>query len=496
MRFNINNMKTNPTIFRYILFLIFSMAVTYNATAQEVSIELGQGEISLNEAFTITIKVKNDKLRTHNSFPAIPGFSKRGTSSSSSTRIVNGQIDTENSLTQTYAPQKEGTFRLEPFEITINGETVSSSGKTITVGPPRQQNRNSQRQSPFGRDPFQDIFGDGSDEENTEFVEIQDDAFFGLQTDKDEVYVGEGFTATLAFYISQENRAPLSFHDLGSQLGKIVKELKPENAWEENFEIANIQREDVKINGKSYARYKLYQARYYPLNAKPVTFPRVGLKMIKYKVAKRPSFFGRRQEEDFKTYYTKPKTVQVKELPPHPLKEQVSVGDYQLREQLSTNNLETGNSFSYSFSIVGQGNIAAIREPELPPMDSLTLYEPNVSQNTRKDGGTLIGVKQFSYYGIPNEPGVYHLGNYFSWIYFNPRLQNYDTLRSKQVLKVTGESLQDENILTKDPGAFYNRMEYESNALVNLEDEGNMSLFINIFILLILLASAFIIFKK
>lgn len=489
-------MKTINNNFRYILFIIFSLALTFQANAQEVSIELGSGEISLNEAFTITIKVKNDKLRTHNSFPDFPGFSKRGTSSSSSTRIINGQIDTENSLTQTYAPQNEGSFTLKPFEITINGETVRSPGKTVTVGPPRQQSRSRQRQSPFGRDPFQDAFGDDSDEENTEFVEVQDDAFFGLKVDKEEVYVGEGFTATLAFYISQENRAPLSFHDLGSQLGKIVKKLKPENSWEENFEIANIQREDVKINGKTYAQYKLYEARYYPLNAEPVRFPSVGLKMVKYKVAKRPSFFGQRQEEDFKTYYTKPKTIQVKELPPHPLKEKVAVGDYQLREQLSTNKLETGSSFSYSFNIVGQGNIASITEPELPPMDSLTIYEPNVSQNTRKDDGTLVGVKQFSYYGIPNEPGVYNLGNYFNWIYFNPRLQNYDTLHSRQVLTVTGESRQDENILTKDPGAFYNRIEYESNTLTNLQDEGQLKFFVHIFILLLLIASAFIIFKK
>ncbi len=480
---------------RYIFFLIFFLFLSLRGYSQEIRIELGPKEIALNESFTITIKVSNDNIRTYNSnsFPDIPGFSKRGTSSSSSTSIINGHINSENSITMSYSPQREGTFRLEPFEMAINGETVQSGGVTITVSAPKQQSRR-QRNSPFGSDPFDDFFGDREQEE--EFVEIADDAFLGFTVDKDAVYTGEGFTGTLAFYISNDNRAPLSFYDLGTQLGKIVKELKPSNCWEENFEIVNIQREDVKLNGKNYSRYRLHQSRYYPLNEEPVSFPSVGLKMVKYKVAKRPSFFGRRQEEDYKTYHTKPKTVRVKALPPHPLKENVAVGDYQLREKIDSRKVETGNSFSYSFSVVGQGNISAINQPRVTENDSLTFYEPNVSQNTRKDNGTVIGVKQFNYYGIPNEPGEYELEDFFQWIFFNPRIDNYDTLRPSIHLVATGESRQDETILTKDPGTFYNRIEEESNALMSLQGDDSLKLFINIFILIMLAASGYIIFKK
>ena len=83
-------------------------------------------------------------------------------------------------------------------------------------------------------------------------------------------------------------------------------------------------------------------------------------------------------------------------------------------------------------------------------------------------------------------------------IYFNPNLANYDTLRSSAQLTVTGESRRNESIqLTRDPGTFYNRMENESNALMILQEEdSSMKLFINIFILILLAASAFIVFKK
>ena len=480
---------------RYTIFLIFFLCTPFLLQAQEVSISLGPEEIALNEAFTITISVKDDKLRTYNSFPSIPGFAKRGTSSSSSTSIINGKVSSEQRVTQTYAPQREGTFVLEPFVMSVNGQDVESEGMTITVGPPRQQSRSQQRMNPFSRDPLDQFFGN-DDQGDEEFIEVEDDAFLALTVDKEEVFVGEGFTATLAFYISTENQAPLSFYDLGNQLGEIVEKLKPTNSWEENFEIVNVEREDVRINGKTYARYKLYQARYYPLNEDPVIFPPVGLKMLKYKVAKRPSFFGRRKEEAYKTYKTEAVKVEVKELPPHPLKESVAVGDYQMREEISEQKLETGNSFSYSFSIVGQGNISAVSPPELPETDSLTFYEPNVAQDMRKDDGTVIGVKRFSYYGIPNEPGTYQLGDYFQWVYFNSRLGNYDTLRSDIGLLVEGESRKNENILAKDPGVFYNQMEAESNQLVSLNEEGDLELFVYIFILLMLAASAFIIFKK
>lgn len=480
---------------RYIYFLLFFLPLSFQGLAQESSLTLGPGEVALNEAFTITITVKNDKLRTYGAFPDIPGFAKRGTSSSSSTNYINGQVSSEHSITQTYAPQQQGSFQLPPFEIRVNGEILRSEGKTIKVGPPQQQSRSQQPYNPFGRNPFDDLSGDEGEQEE-EFIEIEDDAFLGLSLDKDQVYVGEGFTATLAFYISNENRAPLSFHDLGSQLGKIVKKLKPENCWEENFEIVSVRREDVRLNGKSYAKYKLYQARFYPLNTEPVRFPRVGLKMIKYKVAKRPSFFGRRQQEDFKTYYTQAKTVEVKDLPPHPLKEKVAVGDYQLREEISSKQLETGNSFSYSFSIVGQGNIASVTAPEPNSTQALTFYEPNVSQNTRKEEGTVIGVKQFSYYGIPNEPGTYELEDYFQWVYFSPRLSNYDTLQSRISIQVEGESRKDNEIMAKDPGAFYNRIGEESNQLQSLQGDNQLMLFVNVFILLMLAASAFIVFFK
>ncbi|MEM9675561.1 MAG: BatD family protein, partial [Bacteroidota bacterium] len=166
------------------------------AQAQNVSIELGADEIGANEPYTITLKLQNERLGQYGGFPNIPGFEKAGVSTSSSTNIVNGQISSSQSITQSYLPSEQGTFRLSPFTMSVNGKEVSSPGATITVGPPRQRSV----QRPNFSDPLDELFG--RDNQPEEFVDVKERAFLSLTSSKDDVYVGEGFTITLALYVS------------------------------------------------------------------------------------------------------------------------------------------------------------------------------------------------------------------------------------------------------------------------------------------------------
>jgi hypothetical protein len=218
--------------------------------------------------------------------------------------------------------------------------------------------------------------------------------------------------------------------------------------------------------------------------------------MIKYKVARNPSFFGQNRQEDFKKFFTRPKTVRVRDLPPHPLKDAVAVGDYKLNESVSSKDLQTGQSFTYEFNIYGEGNISSINAPMVKENDEFEFYDPDVSQNINRRNGRVTGSKSYSFYGIPNEPGDYPLGKYFKWIYFNTKKDAYDTLTSRAVVYVTGESRKNENILSSDVGTFYDRIEFERNDLSGTEGVEWLKVFANILILVMLALSAFIIFKK
>jgi len=402
-------------------FIFLILASSADLYGQKVEINLGADEVGLRENFKITVTIQNGRIRSYDNFPDIAGFNKRGTNTSSSISFVNGRRSSTESITMNYGPTREGVFTLKPFEIAINGKKYRSRGKKIKVIP---QSKRKQKQNPFFSDPFDDFFGDKK--QNQEFVNVEADAFFALSTNKSEVYQGEGVTVTLAFYVSNKNIADMRFHELGQQITEIVKKIKPENCWEENFNIDNINGEKTTINGESYVQYKIYQAAYFPLNSEDIEFPAVPLNMVKYKVAKKPSFFGRNKQEDFQKFYSKAKKVVVKELPDHPLKESVSVGNFRLRENIDKKTLKTGDSFTYNFDIGGIGNISAINEPMIPAGDQIEIYDPSVKQDIKKASNRISGTKEFQFYGVPNEPGNYDLKDYFSWIFFNTSTKKYD----------------------------------------------------------------------
>ncbi len=477
----------------YIQILFFlSLLISSQAHSQAIQVTLGPDEIGENQPWTITVTVQNERLKNYDNFPDIQGFRKRGQSTQSTTNIVNGQVSSSQSVVMTYLPEKQGLFTIPDFTMKVNDKPVRVPGKKVKVGPAVQHKQQ--------RDPFKNFFDRSPDDffesGDTEFVDVKEDAFLALTTSKDEVYVGEGFNTTLSFFVSQDNRAPLQFYELGRQLADILKKIKPGNCWEENFNIENIDGESVRINGKDYTQYRIYQATYFPLNSEPIIFPSVGLEMIKYKVAKNPSFFGQNRKEDFKKFFSKPKRINVKELPPHPLKNVVAVGDYRLDERISETSLQTGQSAGYTFNIFGGGNISAIERPNIRRDEKFEFYEPNIKQDINRQNNRITGNKSFSYFMIPKEPGRYKLSDYFQWIYFNPRQARYDTLKSKLTVNVNGESKKNETIQANDVGNFYDKIGSLENGLVTIEDGRWKKWSFNIFILVMLSASAYLVFKK
>ncbi len=471
--------------------LVFlSLLIFNNAYSQNVQIELGPDEIGLNETFTIKVTLSNDKIKSYDQFPEIPSFQKQGISQSSSMNLINGQMSSSNSIIQYYKPTKKGDFTLPSFDILINGQAYSSSGKTIRVGDA------SSSSSSRSQDPFANFFGRPSQTEEPEFVELEDDAFFSLAVDKEEVYVGEGFNLSLAFYMSEANQAPFQFYEPGRQLDEILKKVKPSNVWEENYNITNIEPEQVTINGKRWTRYKVFEATFYPFSEGEIEIPRISWEMIKYRVAKNPTFFGANRQEDFKTFISSAKTIKVKPLPPHPLKNEVSVGEYQLRENIKDIEVETGQGFDYNLGISGVGNINAIQPPKRLPGANLNTYDPNVRQQINRGYGRVSGIKEFNYYITINEAGEIKLGDHFEWIYFDPVRELYDTLKPQAVVRVVGESKVNQALSNQRLGGLYDRIDVEDNRFLNEQYKYYFTTAINVLLLASVILLAVLIIRK
>lgn len=466
---------------RYIFFFWICFVVPcYTSVAQQSKVLYsnktvsGLRTIALNEPFSITLTLENESIRSYSGFPDIKGFNKAGTSSQTSTTVINGKISVSQSIIQNYSPTKEGTFTIPDFTLLVNDKPIKVLGTSVTVGPARQNNAC----NPFGADLFEEFFGRRSGP--VEFVEVEEEAFFALTTDKSEVYAGEGFHMNLSFFVAESNRAELQFFDLSTQLNAMLKKLRPKNCWEENFNISEITRMPVKLGNKQYWQFKMYEADYFPINSETVRFPSVGLNMIKFKVARNPSFFGNNRQQDFKMFYTKPRVVKVKPLPDHPLRDRVAVGVFKLDESLNTPKVETGNSVRYIMKITGIGNIASSPEPIQRPQEVFEVFAPNIRQSITRDNGFVSGSKAFEYYIIPKEPGIQAVSQALYWVYFNTQKNRYDTLTPRAVLTVSGASQKDKAIRNSDLGPFYDRIYTLSNATFSLEKPKEYRWYLNI----------------
>lgn len=471
---------------------IFSFLFISSIYAQTSKIVIENSSIGINELFTISIVVDNEEINDYSTFPIIPGMVKKGTSSSSSTTIINGQVTMTQRILQSYLPTKEGKIILEPFTMKVNGKAVYCPGTTIVVGPPVTRKSSSF----FDQDPFENFFEDRN--QPSEFVDVKDKAFFALTPSKKQIYVGEGVTVTLAFYVAEDNQAEMQFYELPQQLARILKQIKPDHCWEENFMIQQVEGELVQINGKNYMQYKLYEAVFYPFTLKDIVFPSLDLKLIKYKIAKNPSFFGDNRQESFKTFTSAQKIVHVKELPSHPLRDQVAVGNFQLIESIQPSTIEAGKGFRYTFKIVGEGNIASIGIPKFKTDSQFLLYEPTTHQNITRSMGKVTGDKTFTYYGVAQDTGVYKISNYIQWTFFNPTTGKYQTLIPTTQLRVSGKPPQ--QLDTHGQDVFlqkYGMMDLEqNNKMIGPYSIDWMNIFIFIFIGIASLTIIYLVIKK
>jgi hypothetical protein len=460
------------------LFLLWVCSAAISLQAQSFKINLGPSKIGLNEVYTITLTALNAEPDNYSNFPNITGFSKAGTSSSSSMRSVNGQVTHETSIIQNYMPEKEGVFKLPPFQMKVNGAVLKSPGASITVGPPvEQKNTDPFGANPFAYDPFEDFFGGAR---SSELKNGKADAIFSIQTDKTEIWAGAGINVTISFLVAEENAAELEFYNLGEQLAGLIKKTKPSNCWEENFGIEEIVPRKLKLGKKNYTEYRFYQATWYPLVAKNFSIPSMKWEMLQFKTGPGSGFFGSGRKEEIKPFYSKPLEIKVKELPPHPMKGNISVGQFAMETSLDRKQAGLNQGVAMDIAIKGEGNISYIPEPSKEKSELLDIYPPNTRQNIRRAGGKVTGEKIFSYLLVPRETGRMEVQKSFFWVYFNTAKARYDTLRPDGVFRVKEGKKASTRSSVSSEDAFFGLIEKAGKYTLEEEkDEPKLGFWIN-----------------
>jgi hypothetical protein len=451
------------------------------AYGQDPAVSLGKTSISLNETFTITLTLPKSKKKEFHSypyyvFPQIEDMVKK------QTEYLQDPTTKEYKIVQFYAPRKAGTFTLDPFVLSFNGLPLAIKGAKIkvTAADPTLK-------SP---EPFE--------EKGTEFKPEKEDVFFKILVNKTSVYINEGISVSVALqYGSPSPNLDLTFINLNEQVATIAKKIKPANCWIEEKDFSEHMRVDTfMINNKKYFNWNIYEAIFFPLDTNKVIIPSLDFKLIKYQTtlnSATTSILRKAIELHLRTPLLK---IKVKNLPPHPLRNEASAGSYQLEESISSFNLKTGKSFKYNFTVIGEGNISTIANPTIKENEFFELYSPEITEGLVRNKQYFARTRTYSYYILPKEPGNFKLGDYIYWVYFDPQRNTYDTLSSSYLLKIKGESQKNSYISSTDLGSFYNTISKENNQLALLEKDEFIKHFANFIILFMLVTTAILILKK
>jgi hypothetical protein len=146
------------------------------------------------------------------------------------------------------------------------------------------------------------------------------------------------------------------------------------------------------------------------------------------------------------------------------LQEGIPVGNFWLEEAVSRRQILTGESFTYQFDVWGEGNLSTVSVAARTG-NAFDFYPPEIKVNVNTVNNRPSGRKTFRFTAVPREPGRYPLDTVFRLIYFNPNRRRYDTLHSRTVLEVTGQSLRNVRMQASEIEPVYREIGSESNQL-------------------------------
>lgn len=388
--------------------------------------------VPLAGPFTLAFRLQGAALASHSDFPEIEGFRKAaGLTTTTTTRLLpGGRRSTELTVAQRYFPYAEGDYVVPAFSLTVNGQPLRSPGGRVRVGAASPPPDASGAPPGTGVGSLDQLLGKPKPKY---FYEPPDAGQLTLEADREQVYVGQGVRVNLYFYLKPADQALLNFYDFNNQLTELLRQLRQPTTWEVPAPDPSPLPDTVRrAGGQVFLRFRLAGRTYYPLTREALRFPAMQLTLTKFKLLKKPEPGDNERLAMYKTYTAPALRVAVR---PLPAPGAAVVGEYVLREGISSTRFRTGEAFTYTFGVEGSGNAAALVLPPLRPRAGLAVYGPDVREEALPEGRFR---KSFRYRLVPQRPGPLALDSLLSLPFFNPTTARYDTLRPELRVVVSG----------------------------------------------------------
>ncbi|MFO7897330.1 MAG: BatD family protein [Candidatus Cloacimonadales bacterium] len=345
--------------------------------------------------------------------PDLPNFANLGYSSSSSSSYSFSNGRAESTVTKKYTytlqPQSTGKYIIPPLQIKYSGQTYTTkpisievaSGST-TPAPPTSRNLSTSERNDSGS--------------------LSENLFLKANVSQTKVYQDQPLTVEYVLY-SRYEISNLAFgEDSGYQ-----------GFWKEDLYLPDqINFRTKTENGKRYNTMLMKKVLLFPRESGSLEIPALQIE-ADIRTQSR-SFFDFGSSKSY-TLKSKPQKIEVDPLPPAPEKFSGAVGKFQIESRISSNQLEVGDSFTYSLEISGSGNVKNFSLPQLPETKHLRFLDPETSTEMNSDG--ISGKRVIKYLVIAREQGKIEIPP-LAFTYFDVEQKKYLTRKTASyTLQVT-----------------------------------------------------------
>ena len=399
---------------------VIAQDVTFTAQAPKA--------VVAGERFRITYKVNTRDAKEFRApdMKNIQILTGPATSTSSSTTIINGKVESSTTITYTFTAvaYDEGEVELDGATIKAGGKQITSNKLTIKVLPPDQA---SQAQGGQGQGSTQNQSRPSSGQNS---AVGNDDLFMLATVDKTTVYEQEAILLTFKIY-------KLPSVDLQAMSNK-MPDLK--NCHVQEVELPQQKEFNLEhYNGRNYQTMVWSQYVLFPQHSGELEIPATPFEgTIAQRVDNNTGdifdmfFNSSRYVEVKKDLTSKPIKINVKPLPQGKTNAFYGgVGDFSISLTISNTDVTANDAVTVRVILSGTGNLKLVKTPEMKFPQDFDIYDPKIDNKYSIKGGRQTGNKVYEYLIIPRHAGQYTIPA-LEFQYFDPKSAQYKTIKTDE----------------------------------------------------------------
>jgi len=380
------------------IILILFVFICTHSIAQKLSVSADKNPAIVGEQILLqySIDTQGNNFKSPN-FNGLRVLSGPNPSTQSSYSYVNGKSQNSTKTTYSYylKATKEGTFKISPATIKVDGKTIKSKSYQIKIVKGSEKNKAQQKA-------------------------LSDNLFIKVEVSKKNIVVGEQIMATYKLF----NRLELNNTE--------VSELPDLNGfWTKDLETSSRFKRDV-IDGIPYYVAIVKQSVLTAQKSGKLIIDPMELKCsIRVKNNNRNrGFFGNNYQIQEEYISSKAITINVAELPNPPPNFHGAVGKFTIKSEVDNTTANANDAITYKLTITGTGNIELIEPLAIQFPEDFEVYDPKVSDRIF-EGGRKRSIKTFEYLLIPRYEGEFTIAS-SSLVYYNNKTKKYETKKTSQ----------------------------------------------------------------